>query len=440
MATGQEPRIGHEMGAARDELREVPHQIRDRVTGEVRRETMIINMGPQHPSTHGVLRLLLELDGETVIRCKPIVGYLHTGIEKNTEYRTWVQGVAYVTRADYLSPFFNELAYCLAVERLLGIEAPPRAQVLRVLLCELNRIASHLVWVATGSLELGAVSMMLYGFRERELILDIFEAVTGLRMNHSFIRPGGVIMDLPPDGPRMIARFLDTMPARIDDYERILNENPIWLERNVGVGKLSAEDALALGVTGPILRSAGVPIDLRKDEPYSGYETYDFDVPVRTEADAYARYVIRIAEMRESLKIVEQALERLTEPGPVMVEDPKVGWPVKLSVGPDGIGNDEGYLHHIMEESMEALIHHFKMVTQGVRVPEGEVYQAIESPRGELGYYVVSSNDYRPYRVHIRDPSFANLQAVPTMVEGGLIADAVAVIASLDPVLGGVDR
>ena len=431
---------GQEMDAARDELRGVPHQIRDRVTGEVRRETMIINMGPQHPSTHGVLRLLLELDGETVIRCKPIVGYLHTGIEKNTEYRTWVQGVSYVTRADYLSPFFNELAYCLAVERLLGIEAPPRAQVLRVMLCELNRIASHLVWVATGSLELGAVSMMLYGFREREVILDIFEAVTGLRMNHSYIRPGGVIMDLPPEGPRMIAKFLDTMPARIDDYERILNDNPIWLERNVGVGKLSAEDALALGVTGPILRSAGVPIDLRKDEPYSGYETYDFDVPVRTEADAYSRYVIRIAEMRESLRIVEQALERLAEPGPVMVEDPKVGWPAKLSVGPDGIGNDEAYLRHIMEESMEALIHHFKMVTQGVRVPEGEVYQAVESPRGELGMYVVSANEHRPYRVKIRDPSFVNLQAVPTMVEGGLIADAIAVIASLDPVMGGVDR
>jgi NADH-quinone oxidoreductase subunit D len=437
---GQEPRIGHEMDAARDELRGLPHQVRDRVTGEVRRETMIINMGPQHPSTHGVLRLLLELDGETVIRCKPIVGYLHTGIEKNTEYRTWVQGVAYVTRADYLSPFFNELAYCLAVERLLGIEAPPRAQVLRVLLCELNRIASHLVWLATGSLELGAVSMMLYGFREREVILDIFEAVTGLRMNHSYIRPGGVIMDLPSDGPRMIAKLLDTMPARIDDYERILNDNPIWLERNVGVGKLSAEDALAFGVTGPILRSAGVPIDLRKDEPYSGYETYDFDVPVRTEADAYSRYVIRIEEMRESLKIVEQALERLTEPGPVMVEDPKVGWPVKLSVGPDGIGNDEAYLRHIMEESMEALIHHFKMVTQGVRVPEGEVYTAVESPRGELGMYVVSANEHRPYRVKIRDPSFVNLQAVPTMVEGGLIADAIAVIASLDPVMGGVDR
>jgi NADH-quinone oxidoreductase subunit D len=431
---------GHEMGAARDELRDGPRQLRDEVTGEVRRETMIINMGPQHPSTHGVLRLLLELDGETVIRCKPIVGYLHTGIEKNTEYRTWVQGVAYVTRADYLSPFFNELAYCLAVERLLGIEAPPRAQVLRVMLCELNRIASHLVWVATGGMELGAVSVMLYGFREREVILDIFEAVTGLRMNHSYIRPGGVIMDLPPDGPRMIAKFLDAMPARIDDYERLLNDNPIWLERNVGVGKLSAEDALALGVTGPILRSAGVPIDLRKDEPYSGYETYDFDVPVRTEADAYSRYVIRIAEMRESMRIVEQALERLAEPGPVMVEDPKVGWPVKLSVGPDGIGNDEGYLHHIMEESMEALIHHFKMVTQGVRVPEGEVYTAVESPRGELGMYVVSANEHRPYRVKIRDPSFVNLQAVPKMVEGGLIADAIAVIASLDPVMGGVDR
>ena len=440
MTTGHEPRIGLEMGAARDELRDVPHQLRDRVTGEVRRETMIINMGPQHPSTHGVLRLLLELDGETVIRCKPIVGYLHTGIEKNTEYRTWVQGVAYVTRADYLSPFFNELAYCLAVERLLGIEAPPRAQVLRVMLCELNRIASHLVWVATGGMELGAVSVMLYGFREREVILDIFEAVTGLRMNHSYIRPGGVIMDLPPDGPRMIAKFLDTMPARIDDYERLLNDNPIWLERNVGVGKLSAEDALAFGVTGPILRSAGVPIDLRKDEPYSGYETYDFDVPVRTDADAYSRYVIRIAEMRESLRIVEQALERLAEPGPVMVEDPKVGWPVKLSVGPDGIGNDEGYLHHIMEESMEALIHHFKMVTQGVQVPEGEVYTAVESPRGELGMYVVSANEHRPYRVKIRDPSFVNLQAVPKMVEGGLIADAIAVIASLDPVMGGVDR
>jgi NADH-quinone oxidoreductase subunit D len=432
------PGTGQEMDAARDD---VHTELRDRVTGEVRQETMIINMGPQHPSTHGVLRLLLELDGETVIRCKPIVGYLHTGIEKNTEYRTWVQGVTYVTRADYLSPFFNELAYCLSVERLLGIEAPPRAQVLRVLLCELNRIASHLVWVATGGMELGAVSVMLYGFRERELILDIFEAITGLRMNHAYIRPGGVIMDLPPDGPRMIARLLDTMPSLIDDYERILNDNPIWRERNVGVGMLSAEDALAYGVTGPMLRAAGLAVDLRKDEPYCGYETYDFDVPTSTDADSYARYVLRIAEMRESLKIAEQALERLlAEPGPVMVEDPKVGWPAKLSVGPDGIGNDEEYLRHIMEESMEALIHHFKMVTQGVRVPEGEVYTAVESPRGELGYYVVSANEHRPYRVKIRDPSFVNLQAVPSMVEGGLIADTIAVIASLDPVMGGVDR
>jgi NADH-quinone oxidoreductase subunit D len=289
-------------------------------------------------------------------------------------------------------------------------------------------------------MELGAVSVMLYGFRERELILDIFEAVTGLRMNHAYIRPGGVVMDLPEDGPRRIATFLDAMPARIDDYERLLNDNPIWLERNVGVGVLSADDALALGVTGPLLRAAGVAVDLRKDEPYSGYETYDFDVPVRTEADSYARYLVRIAEMRESLRIAEQALARLEEPGPVMVEDPKVGWPAKLSVGPDGIGNDEAYLHHIMEESMEALIHHFKMVTQGVRVPAGEVYTAVESPRGELGFYVVSANEYRPYRVKIRDPSFVNLQAVPTMVEGGLIADAIAVIASLDPVMGGVDR
>jgi NADH-quinone oxidoreductase subunit D len=423
-----------EMGAARDELR-------DERTGEIRQETMIINMGPQHPSTHGVLRLLLELDGETVIRCKPIVGYLHTGIEKNTEYRTWMQGVTYVTRADYLSPFFNELAYCLSVERLLGIEAPPRAQIIRVLVCELNRIASHLVWLATGALELGAVSVMLYGFREREVILDIFEAITGLRMNHAYIRIGGVIMDLPEDGPRRIRELLDMLPGRIDEYETLLSANPIWLERNVGVGRLSAEDALRLGVTGPMLRSAGVAFDLRKDVPYSGYDAYDFDVPVRTEADAYARFAIRLDEMRQSLRIVEQAMDRLRHtPGPVMVEDPKVAWPAKLSVGPDGIGNDPEYLRHIMEESMEALIHHFKMVTQGVRVPPGEVYTAVEGPRGELGYYVVSDNEHRPYRVKIRDPSFVNLQAVPLMVEGSLVADTVAAIASVDPVMGGVDR
>jgi NADH-quinone oxidoreductase subunit D len=407
---------------------------------EVRQETMIINMGPQHPSTHGVLRLLLELDGETVISCKPVIGYLHTGIEKNTEYRTWMQGITYVTRADYLAPFFNELGYCLGVERLLGIEAPPRAQVIRVLMNELNRISSHLVWLATTGLELGAVSVMLYGFREREVLMDIFEATTGLRMNHAYIRIGGVIMDIGDEGLRMIHRFLEDMPARIDDYETLLDENPIWLERNVGIGVLKADDALALGVTGPLLRSAGVPIDLRKDEPYCGYETYDFDVPVRTEADSYARYQVRLAEMRESMKIVRQCAERLEKPGRIMVEDPKVAWPAKLSVGPDGIGNDERYLRHIMEESMEALIHHFKMVTQGVEVPPGEIYQPVESPRGELGFYLVSTGEHRPYRVKIRDPSFVNLQATSTMVEGGLIADAIASIASIDPVLGGVDR
>jgi NADH-quinone oxidoreductase subunit D len=413
---------------------------RDPASGELRQETMIINMGPQHPSTHGVLRLLLELDGETVVSVKPIVGYLHTGIEKNTEYRTWAQGITYVTRADYLSPFFNELGYCLAVEKLLGVEAPPRAQVLRVMFNELNRISSHLVWLATSGLELGAVSVMLYGFREREVLMDIFEGATGLRMNHNYIRIGGVIMDLDDAGTGKIRTFLEQMPKRIDDYERLLNENPIWLERNSGVGILYAEDALALGVTGPMLRAAGVSADIRKDFPYCGYETYEFDVPVRSEADAYARYLVRLAEMRESMRIVAQCLERLEEPGPVMVDDPKVAWPVKLRVMEDGIGNDPDYLRHIMEESMEALIHHFKMVTDGVEVPPGEVYQAVESPRGELGFYVVSDGEHRPYRLRIRDPSFANLQATPKMVEGYLVADAIAAIASVDPVLGGVDR
>ena len=409
-------------------------------TGELRQETMVINMGPQHPSTHGVLRLLLELDGETVVRCEPIVGYLHTGIEKNMEYRTWQQGVTFVTRADYLAPFFNELAYVLAVERLLGLEAPPRAQVLRVLFCELNRIASHLVWLATSGMELGAVSVMLFGFREREVLLDVFEMATGLRMNHAYIRIGGVLMDLPDGATDAIEDFLDMMPGRIREYESLLSSNPIWVQRNAGVGILSAEDAIALGVTGPTLRAAGVPLDVRRDEPYSGYETYEFDVVTRDSADCYARYAIRLDEMRESMRIVEQCLDRLREPGPVMVDDPKVAWPSRLEVGPDGIGNSPAYVRHIMEESMEALIHHFMMVTEGVEVPAGEVYQPVESPRGELGMYVVSDGEHRPYRVRIRDPSFVNLQAVPIMVKGGLVADAIAVIASLDPVMGGVDR
>jgi NADH-quinone oxidoreductase subunit D len=402
-------------------------------------DLLVINMGPQHPSTHGVLRLLLTLDGENVVDVKPIIGYLHTGIEKNTEYRTWQQGVAFVTRADYLSPFFNELAYCMSAERLLGIEAPPRAQAIRVLVCELNRIASHLVWLATTGMELGAISMMLYGFRERERALDIFELITGLRMNHAYIRIGGLVMDLPEGADESIRRYLKDLPARFDEYETLLTKNPIWLERNKGIGILTADQCLRLGVTGPLLRAAGVSHDLRKSEPYSGYENYEFDVPTRTEADCYARYEVRIAEMRESVKICEQVLDSLPG-GPVMIEDPKLRWPAELEVGPDGIGNSERYVRHIMEDSMEALINHFKIVTQGIKVPAGEVYTPVESPRGELGYYVVSDGGVRPYRVRMRDPSFCNMPALPEMVGGRLIADVIACVASVDPVMGGVDR
>jgi NADH-quinone oxidoreductase subunit D len=400
---------------------------------------MIINMGPQHPSTHGVLRLVLELDGEYVVSCRPVIGYLHTGIEKNTEYRTWQQGVTFVTRADYLSPFFNEVAYCLAVERLLGIEAPPRAEVIRVLVMELNRIASHLLWLATTGLELGAISIMLYAWREREEILRIFEMITGLRMNHAYVRVGGLSMDLPDGAAERIRSFLGLLPGRIHEYEELLTGNPIWRQRTVGVGSVPPDDLVALGVTGPMLRAAGISWDLRKDLPYCGYDTYDFDVPTSTEGDCFARYVVRVEEMRQSLRIVEQCLERL-EPGPVMIEDPKVRWPAELEVGPDGIGNSMAYVKHIMEDSMEALINHFKIVTQGFRVPAGEVYQAVESPRGELGHYVVSNGGNRPYRVHIRAPSFVNLQSVPEMVEGNLVADVIACVASVDPVMGDADR
>src|SRR5438132_3613984 len=402
-------------------------------------ETMIINMGPQHPSTHGVLRLVLELDGEYVVSCRPVIGYLHTGIEKNTEYRTWQQGVTFVTRADYLSPFFNEVAYCLAVERLLGIEAPPRAQVIRVMVMELNRIASHLLWLATTGLELGAISIMLYAWREREEILRIFEMVTGLRMNHAYVRIGGLSMDLPEGAEGKVRDFLKLMPGRLHEYEELLTGNPIWRQRNVGIGTMTAERLLALGVTGPMLRASGVAHDLRKAEPYCGYETYAFDVPVRAEGDCFARYQVRVEEIRQSLRIVDQCLQRL-EPGPVMIQDPRLAWPAQLAVGPDGIGNSEAYVRHIMEESMEALINHFKLVTQGIKVPPGEVYQPVESPRGELGMYVVSNGGVRPYRVHIRAPSFVNLQAVPPLVEGGLVADVIASVASVDPVMGDADR
>lgn len=408
-------------------------------TSGLREETMVINMGPQHPSTHGVLRLLLELDGETIVSCRPIIGYLHTGIEKSTEYRSWQQAVAFLTRADYLSPFFNELGYSLAVERLLGIEPPPRATTIRVMLCELNRISSHLVTLATSGMELGAVSVMLYGFRERELVLDLFEMLTGLRMNHSFIRIGGLPMDLPEGMEARVREVLDTLSRRIDEVELLLTDNPIWIERNRGVGYLAPEDCLALGITGPVLRSAGIAKDLRRDEPYCGYETYDFEVPTAVEADCYARYRIRIEEMRQSIRIVRQALDRL-EPGPVMVEDPKVRWPSRLEVGPDGIGNSPEYVRHIMEDSMEALIHHFKMVTEGVSVPAGEVYQGVESPRGELGFYVVSDGGNRPYRVGDEAPLEHPRERLQVDEGWFADADAVACIASIDPVMGGVDR
>jgi NADH-quinone oxidoreductase subunit D len=406
---------------------------------QLRDDLLVINMGPQHPSTHGVLRLVLTLDGETVVDCRPVIGYLHTGIEKNAEYRTWQQGVTFVTRMDYLSPFFNELAYCSSVERLLGIQAPPRAVAIRVLACELNRIASHLVWLATSGLELGAISVMLYGFRERERIVDIFEMISGLRMNHSYIRIGGLAMDLPDGAEDKIRGFLKEMPRRIDEYEELLSGNPIWIERNKGVGILQAAQCLELGVTGPILRAAGLPFDLRKAHPYSGYEQYEFDVPVRTGADCLSRYEVRIEEMRESLRIAEQVLDSLPGGG-VMIDDPKLAWPAHLSVGPDGIGNSEEYVRHIMEESMEALINHFKIVTKGISVPAGEVYTPVESPRGELGYYVVSDGGTRPHRVRVRDPSFCNLLGLPEMVRGRLVADVIACVASVDPVMGGVDR
>ncbi|GAA0921882.1 NADH-quinone oxidoreductase subunit D [Virgisporangium aurantiacum] len=404
-------------------------------------ERIVVNMGPQHPSTHGVLRLVLELEGETVTDARLVIGYLHTGIEKNLEYRNWTQGTTFVTRMDYLAPMFNETGYCLAVEKLLGIEdqITQRANTIRVLMMELNRISSHLVWLATTGMELGALSMMIYGFREREYILDIFELASGLRMNHAYIRPGGLAQDLNDETIARIRDFLKFMPDRIDTYEDLLSGNVIWQERTQGVAVLDVAGCLALGITGPVLRSAGLPWDLRKTMPYSGYETYDFDVPTSTDADVWGRYQVRINEMRQSLRIVEQALDRL-EPGPIMVADKKIAWPAQLAIGSDGLGNSLEHVAHIMGQSMEALIHHFKLVTEGFRVPAGQVYVAIEAPRGELGVHAVSDGGTRPYRVHYREPSFVNLQCIPAMAEGGLLADVIAGGASLDPVMGGCDR
>jgi NADH-quinone oxidoreductase subunit D len=412
--------------------------------GEAAEERIVVNMGPQHPSTHGVLRLILELEGETVTEARCGIGYLHTGIEKNMEFRTWTQGVTFVTRMDYLTPFFNEAAYVLSVERLLGIEddIPEKASVMRVLLMEFNRIASHLIAIATGGMEIGALTVMTMGFRERELILSVFEAITGLRMNNAFIRPGGVAQDLPPGALDEIRDVIALLRKRLPEYADMCNANPIFKGRLENVGHLDLAGCLALGITGPVLRSTGYAWDLRKTQPYCGYETYDFDVHTWDTADAYGRFRVRLNEMHESLKIVEQAAERLAglEGAPVMVADKKIAWPSQLAIGADGMGNSMDHIKHIMGESMEALIHHFKLVTEGFRVPVGQAYVPIESPKGEIGAHVVSDGGTRPFRVHFRDPSFTNLQATSIMSEGGMVSDVIVAIASIDPVMGGVDR
>jgi NADH-quinone oxidoreductase subunit D len=386
-------------------------------------ETMIINMGPQHPSTHGVLRLMLELDGETVLRSKPVVGYLHTGMEKTGEELLYIQESTNVTRMDYLSPFFNELVYCLAVERLLEVEIPPRATWIRMLMCELNRVSSHLLWLATNGSDIGAIGMLLYGWRERELLLAFFEKVTGLRMNHNYFRPGGVAVDLPDGWRDDVAAICEVIPPRLEEYDALLTGQPIFQDRQQGVGPLSADQAIALGVTGPLLRASGVPWDLRRDMPYLEYDQVDFDVIVGTYGDCWDRYAVRLNETRESIKIVRQILD-LMPPGDYRTQDRKVTPPPRGRI----------------DESMEALIHHFKLFTEGFKVAPGEVYTAVESPRGELGCYLVSDGSNRPYRIHVRAPSFVNLQALAPMLRGGLIADAIAIISTVDPVLGDVDR
>jgi len=406
-----------------------------------RDERVVVNMGPQHPSTHGVLRLILELDGENVIEARCGIGYLHTGIEKNLEFRTWTQGVTFVTRMDYLAPFFNETVYCLGVEKLLGItdQIPERATVIRVMMMELNRMSSHLVALATGGMELGALTAMIFGFREREEILDLFELISGLRMNSAYVRPGGVAQDLPPGAVDAVADAVALLRHRYKDVAALLVDNGVWMARTKDVGYLDVAGCMALGITGPMLRATGLPWDLRKAQPYCGYENYEFDVPTRDTCDAYGRFLIRLAELFESLNIVEQCLDKL-HPGPVMVEDRKIAWPAQLALGGDGLGNSLDHIRHIMGESMEALIHHFKLVTEGFAVPAGQTYTAVESPRGELGAHIVSDGGTRPYRVHFRDPSFTNLQSTAVLCEGGMIADVIAAVASIDPVMGGVDR
>ena len=386
-------------------------------------ETMIINMGPSHPSTHGVLRIMLELDGEFVLRAKPVIGYLHTGMEKTGEELSYVQGATNVTRMDYLSPVTNELSYSMAVESLLGIEVPERATWIRMMMSELNRISSHLVWMATNGMDLGSTSMMIYGFRERELILAFFEKTAGLRLNLNYVRPGGVAADLPDGWEDDVTVICDTIDERTNEYDQLLTGQPIFRERMVGVAPITAEEALALSVTGPLLRSTGVPWDLRRTMPYLAYDQVDFDVIVGTYGDNFDRYAIRLNEIRESIRIVRQCVSMMPR-GDYRSQDPKVTPPPRARIG----------------ESMEALIHHFKLFTEGFRVPQGEVYSAIESPRGEIGCYLVSDGGPKPYRIHVRAPSFVNLQAVPLLMRGGSMSDAITVISTVDPIMGEVDR
>ncbi len=386
-------------------------------------QTMLINMGPSHPSTHGVLRLMLEMDGETVMRSKPVVGYLHTGMEKQAEHLTYLQGCTNVTRMDYASPLFTELAFSLATEKLLGVEVPERATWIRMLMTEMNRISSHLLFMATNGMDLGAVSMMIYGWREREQVLRFFEQVTGLRMNHNYIRPGGVAADLHDGWRTDVLRLLEMLPPRLAEYDILMTGQPIWRDRLQGVGVISAEEAIALSATGPVLRSTGVAADLRRDQPYLAYDQVDFDVVVGTYGDSFDRFAIRLNEIRESIRIIHQVLDQMPT-GDYRVQDAKVTPPPRARI----------------DESMEALIHHFKIFTEGFKVPEGEAYAAVESPRGELGCYLVSDGSSKPYRLSIRPPSFINLQVLPHMMAEGLLADAVAVISSVDPIMGEVDR
>ena len=394
----------------------------------MRNETMTLNMGPQHPSTHGVLRVALELDGETIVKAQPIIGYLHTGMEKQAEYKTYTQSIPQTDRMDYISPMSNNLAFCLAAEKLLGIEPPARVQAIRVLLCELTRISSHCVWVGTHAIDIGALTVFWYSWREREKVLSIYDMVSGARMTSSYFRVGGLAMDIPEGFLERCEKFVDEMPGYVDEYENMLTKNPIWMARTKDVALLSPKDAIAWGVTGPALRGSGVKYDLRRNEPYSGYETYDFEVPVgRGVGDAYDRYQVRLAEMREASKIAKQAIRRireLGEKGPYRVHDHKYVLPPKEEV----------------KTSMEALIHHFKIVAHGFFPPAGEAYAAVEAPKGELGFWFVSDGSPRPWRMKVRGPSFVNLQALPLLVRGGLIADVIAAIGSIDIVLGEVDR